>query len=95
MNAHTSPDAIEADARRQYLLSEVRRLATGARLTVVELDTIGIALRGRLIDPDRAMQELDDLGLAGLVGIPLVPSPIDEAWAASAREYAEKRGKRS
>jgi hypothetical protein len=76
-------------------MSEVRRLAMGARLTVVELDAIGVALKGRLIDPERAMQELDDLGLTNLVGVPLGPSATDEAWAASAREYAEKRGKRS
>lgn len=95
MNAHASPDAIEADAHRQCVLSEIRRLAVGARMTVIDLDGIGIALRGRLIDPERALKELDEMGLTHLIAIPLMRTAQDEAWAASAREHAEKRGKRS
>jgi hypothetical protein len=84
----------EPDARRQFMLAELRRLAMGARMTAVELDSIGVALRGNFIDCDRALLELDYLGLLHLVCVPLVPSAADQAWADSAREYAEKRGPR-
>jgi hypothetical protein len=83
------------EARRQLVLAELRRLAVGARSTAIELDSIGAALKGDFIDAEQALAELDELGLLHLVCIPLVPSEIDEAWAASAREYAKQRGKRS
>ena len=57
MNA---PDLNEA--RRQFLLSQIRCATLRARLAVAELDSIGIALRGSQITPEDAVEWLADIG---------------------------------
>lgn len=42
----------------EYVLAEIRRTAALARFWVIELDTIGVALAGNLIDVHTAVAEL-------------------------------------
>ena len=46
-----------------YLLAELRCAALRARLVACEIDAIGIALRGGLIDPETAVAWLHDCGV--------------------------------
>ena len=53
---------------RDYMLAELRVLAARYRLTVAELDCIGMALKSDVISCDGAVEWLHDLGLDGQVG---------------------------
>jgi hypothetical protein len=48
--------------RTEYVLAELRCAALRARLAACEIDTIGIALRGGVIDADTALECLVDCG---------------------------------
>jgi hypothetical protein len=43
-----------AEARREYILAELRCAAARARLAALDIDAVGQALRARIIDPDQA-----------------------------------------
>jgi hypothetical protein len=45
---------------REYVLAELRCARRRAQLLVVEIETIGVALRGDFIDPDGAIEWLRD-----------------------------------
>jgi len=49
----------DTDSFREYLLSEIRAARIQATLWRCQLDTVGIALKARLITADQAMKELD------------------------------------
>jgi len=49
----------DTDSFREYLLSEIRAARIQADLWRCQLDTVGIALKARLITADQAMKELD------------------------------------
>ena len=51
----THPDA---KAYREYVLAELRCTHRRAQLLVLEIETIGVALRGDIITPDGAMEWL-------------------------------------
>ena len=57
------PIATTRDDRTAYLLAELRCAALRARLAACEIDAIGIALRGGMIDPDTAVAWLHDCGV--------------------------------
>jgi hypothetical protein len=46
-----------------FILAQIRVAGARARLFVNEVDTIGVALAGRLIDADTAVAQLADLGV--------------------------------
>jgi hypothetical protein len=48
--------------RAQYVLAELRCAALRARLAAYDIDAIGVALRGGLIDADVALEWLFDCG---------------------------------
>lgn len=53
--------------RTEYLLAALRVASARAKLYVVEIDSIGVALKGGFIGPDDAMAWVNDIGAGGLV----------------------------
>jgi len=51
------------------LLSELRCAALRARLWQSDIDTVGLALKARLISPDQAVEQLADCGVLRLLGL--------------------------
>jgi hypothetical protein len=62
------PDDV-VEARRQYLLAELRCALLRARLLAVDIEAIGLALRGGLITADQACDLLSDCDVLRLLGI--------------------------
>ena len=58
-------------SRRDFLLAELRHASLLCRLLAADLDSIGVALRGGLIDPERAIELLDP-GAQAFLGIRLL-----------------------
>jgi hypothetical protein len=54
--------------RRDYLLAELRCAALRARLWQADIDAVGLALRGGLIEPEQALELLHDCHALHLVG---------------------------
>jgi hypothetical protein len=54
--------------RNEFLLAELRCAALRARLWQIDIDSIGIALRGSLVTPEQAIEMLADRDLLDLVG---------------------------
>jgi hypothetical protein len=54
--------------QRDYLLAELRCAAMRARLWQADIEAVGIALKGGLIEPDEAVELLADCGALHLVG---------------------------
>jgi hypothetical protein len=46
--------------RRDYLLAELRCASLRARLAQADIDAVGLALRGGLIEPEQALELLAD-----------------------------------
>jgi hypothetical protein len=58
----------EEDSHKEFLLAALRAATARARAMQLDLDTIGVALRGDLISPDTAVQWISNAGLMWLVG---------------------------
>jgi len=58
-------------SRRDYLLAELRHASLLCRLLAADLDSIGVALRGGLIDLERAIE---------LLPSPIVAAPFAASW---------------
>jgi hypothetical protein len=58
----------EEDSHKEFLLAALRAATARARAMQLDLDTIGVALRGDLIGPDTAVQWINNAGLMWLVG---------------------------
>jgi hypothetical protein len=54
--------------QRDYLLAELRCAVMRARLWQADIEAVGIALRGGLIDPDQALEILAECDALHLVG---------------------------
>jgi len=56
-----------------FLLAEFRRIRSRAQLAIVEIDSIGTALKGGLIDSEAALAWLDEIdpALINLIGTPM------------------------
>ena len=52
-----------------YLLAELRCAAVRARLWQADIEAVGIALKGGLIDPEQAIELLHDCDALHLVGV--------------------------
>jgi len=61
----TTPSVPTAD----YLLAELRCAAVRARLWQADIEAVGIALKGGLIDPKQAIELLHDCDALHLVGV--------------------------
>ena len=59
----TRAETPDRTALRAYVLSELRCAALRARLAAVEIDTIGVALNARMIEPEDALEWLADAGV--------------------------------
>ena len=55
--------------RREYLLAELRCASLRTRLRQADIDAVGKALAAGLIEPDQALELLDDCDCLTLVGI--------------------------
>ncbi|PWT84406.1 MAG: hypothetical protein C5B56_15655 [Proteobacteria bacterium] len=55
--------------RCEYLLAELRCASMRARLRVADIDAVGKALAAGLIEPDQALELLDDCDCLFLVGL--------------------------
>ncbi len=64
---NTPIESISQD-RRAYLLAELRCAALRARLWAHDIDAMGLALKGGLIDPEEAIEWLDDYRCLSLIG---------------------------
>jgi hypothetical protein len=58
----------ETEMRAQYLLAELRCAAMRARLVQYDIESIGLALKARLISPDQACLLLADSNVLGFLG---------------------------
>jgi hypothetical protein len=56
--------------RADYLLAELRCAALRARLWQADIEAVGIALKGGLISPEEALENLHDCGALHLVSPP-------------------------
>jgi hypothetical protein len=54
-------------SRREYLLAELRCAALRARLWQSDIDAIGLALKGGLIEPKQALELLADCDCLQLI----------------------------
>ena len=57
-----------------FILAQIRVASARARLFVNEVDTIGVALTGKLIDIDTAIAQLADLGVDLIVPSSVIAS---------------------
>jgi hypothetical protein len=57
-----------AEGRREYLLAELRCAAARARLAVLDIEAVGIALKHNIINPEQAVYLLTDADAIGFVG---------------------------
>jgi hypothetical protein len=64
----------DTEACRAFLICELRRMSTRARLAALECDSIGVALKCNLIAPEAAIEWLQDIDapLLDLIGSPMV-----------------------
>jgi hypothetical protein len=53
--------------RRDYLLAELRCASLRARLRQADIDAVGLALKGRLIEPEQAIELLADCDCLQLI----------------------------
>jgi hypothetical protein len=53
--------------RRDYLLQELRCAALRARLWQADIEAVGLALKGGLIDPEQALELLADCDALHLI----------------------------
>jgi hypothetical protein len=58
------------NSRREYLLAELRCAALRARLWQADVEAVGLALRGGLIEPEEVLELLHDCDVLCLVGPP-------------------------
>ena len=57
-----------SDPHREYLLSELRCAVARAKLAVLDLECIGLALRYRVVSAEQAVALLTDADVLGFVG---------------------------
>ena len=55
--------------RIEYLLAELRCASLRARLQASDIDAVGLALKGGLIEPEQALELLQDCDCLALIGI--------------------------
>jgi hypothetical protein len=54
--------------RREYLLAELRCASLRARLRVADIEAVGKALKAGLVEPEQALELLDDCDCLFLIG---------------------------
>jgi hypothetical protein len=75
-------------SRVDYLLAELRCAVLRARLWESDITAVALALKGGLISPDEALENLHDCGALHLVA----PNNWNsEGWAQAARDYHATR----
>jgi hypothetical protein len=55
--------------RRDYLMAELRCASLRARLLQADIDAVGMALKAGLVEPEQALELLDDCDCLALIGI--------------------------
>jgi hypothetical protein len=71
---HKAQDKITPEFR-DYLIAELRCAALRTRILQADIEAIGIALKGRLVTPDQALELLHDVDALRLVGTPPGAAP--------------------
>jgi hypothetical protein len=70
-DAMTPSNAVSAPRDfSDYLLAELRCASLRARLLQLDIEAIGIALKGGIIVPEQALALLDDVDALRIVGTP-------------------------
>lgn len=64
------------DAHRDFLLSALRAASLRARMFEVEINSIGIALKGGMVTVPQALTWVRDIGAMELIG--MIPDEIAE-----------------
>ena len=64
------------DSRREFLLSALRGAALRAKLYETDINSVGVALKGRMVTPDEAVKWAKDIGIIDWLGP--IPSGFDE-----------------
>jgi hypothetical protein len=77
-----------ADGLIAYVLAEIRCATLRARLAAIDLDAIGLALKGGLITPFQAIQHIEEADAFRFLGR-LPGDNWGPEWAQSARKYQE------
>jgi hypothetical protein len=72
----------EEETHIDFLLAALRAASARARAMQLDIDTIGVALRGRLIGSDTAVQWIRDAGLLQMVGA--IPEEVGRVAAQNA-----------
>ena len=68
---------MEDNPHREFLLARLRQATLQARLIEAELTSIGVALKGEMIDPECALRWIRDAGLLWMVApVPPEPAPL-------------------
>jgi hypothetical protein len=62
------------ETHRDFMLSALRAAACRARMNAADLDSIGIALKARMVTADQAVKWLKDIGALDFVG--MIPEAI-------------------
>jgi hypothetical protein len=55
--------------RRDYLMAELRCASLRARLLQADIDAVGMALKAGLVEPEQALELLQDCDCLALIGI--------------------------
>lgn len=63
------PDNGDGEGRRDWVLSQLRMASTRAEIMRLEINTVGVALKGGLISPETAVEWISDVGAAALLGM--------------------------
>jgi hypothetical protein len=53
---------------REYLVAELRCAVARARLAVLDIEAIGLALKNNIVSPEQALALLTDADVLGFVG---------------------------
>jgi hypothetical protein len=62
------------ETHRDFMLSALRAASLRARMNAADLDSIGIALKARMLTADQAVKWLKDIGALEYVG--MIPEAI-------------------
>ena len=62
------------ETHRDFMLSALRAASLRARMNAADLDSIGIALKARMVTADQAVKWLKDIGALDFVG--MIPEEV-------------------
>ena len=73
-----STSSTTVQARREYILAELRCAALRARLVLADVDAVGLALKSGFMTPEAAAAALWDTDATWYIGLPRPTTVTDE-----------------